>query len=157
MVNRVGGTRRMLGHAVITPGQDGWMNAVDIAIDKLHPDSWKTYTIGDPLSAKTKYPWRLDDEKLVYPFYEKAVQAGIRNICVHKGLMPADYEQSWAGVWKYNTPWDIGKAAKDWPQLNFIYYHGCLRAFLEPPDNVLAEFEKTGEIQWGAFGDSDVP
>ena len=70
------------------------------------------YTIGDPLSAKTKYPWRLDDEKLVYPFYEKAVKAGIRTICVHKGLMPVDYEKSWAGVWQYNTPGTLAKPPK---------------------------------------------
>ena len=99
---------------------------------------------------KSKFPFRLDDEKLIYPFYEKAVKAGIRNVCVHKGLMPADYEKSWAGVWQYNTAWDIGKAAKDWPQLNFIIYHGCLQAFQEPPDRVLAEFEKTGEIKWAS-------
>jgi uncharacterized protein len=150
IVNRIAGTRRMLGHAVVTPGQPGWMDAVDLAIDKLHPDSWKLYTIGDPLSAKTKYPFRLDDEKLVYPFYEKAVKAGIRSICIHKGLMPADYEKSWANVWQYNTAWDIGKAAKDWPQLNFIIYHGCLQAFQQPPDQLLAEFEKTGEIKWAS-------
>jgi predicted TIM-barrel fold metal-dependent hydrolase len=126
------------------------MDKVDYAIDKLHPDSWKLYTIGDPLTAKTKYPWRLDDEKLVYPFYEKAVKAGIRTLCIHKGLMPRDYEQSWSGVWKYNTPWDIAKAAKDWPQLNFVFYHGCLRAFQELPDQVLADFEKTGNIQWAS-------
>jgi predicted TIM-barrel fold metal-dependent hydrolase len=126
------------------------MDEVDHAIATLRPDSWKMYTIGDPLSAKTKYPWRLDDEKLVYPFFEKARQAGIRNICIHKGLMPADYEQSWAGVWKYNTHWDIGKAAKDWPDLNFIIYHGCLRAFQESPDAVLAKFEQTGDIEWAS-------
>jgi predicted TIM-barrel fold metal-dependent hydrolase len=150
MVNRVAGSKRMLGHAVITPGQAGWLEEVDQAIAERPPASWKMYTIGDPLSAKTKYPWRLDDEKLVYPFYEKIVKAGIRTICVHKGLMPADYERSWAGVWQYNTPWDIGKAAKDWPQLNFVYYHGCLRAFQELPDAVLARFEQTGEIEWAS-------
>lgn len=30
----------------------------------------------------------------MYPFYEKAVKAGITTICIHKGLMPADYETS---------------------------------------------------------------
>jgi predicted TIM-barrel fold metal-dependent hydrolase len=150
IVNRIAGSRRLLGHTVITPGQAGWMEEVDKAIEQLRPDSWKTYTIGDPLSAKTKFPWRLDDEKLVYPFYEKAVKSGIRTICVHKGLMPADYEKSWAGVWQYNTHWDIGKAAKDWPQLNFVIYHGCLRAFQELPDAVLAKFEQTGEIEWAS-------
>jgi len=84
----------------------------------------------------------------MYPFYEKAVKAGIVNLCIHKGLMPADYEQSWAGVWKYNTPWDLPKVAKDWPQLNFIIYHGCLRAFQELPDKVLADFERDGNILW---------
>ena len=150
MINRVAGTRRMFGHFVITPGQDGWMDRVDEAIETLHPDSWKAYTIGDPLSPQTKYPWRLDDEKLMYPFYEKAMKAGIRTICIHKGLMPADYEQSWADVWQYNSHWDIAKAATDWPQMNFVIYHGCLRAFLEKPDAVLAHFEKTGEIEWAS-------
>lgn len=71
-------------------------------------------------------------------------------MCIHKGLMPADYAQSWPDVWKYQTPRDLHKAAKDWPQLNFIIYHGCLRAFMDPPEAVLAEFEKTGRIEWAS-------
>ena len=84
----------------------------------------------------------------MYRFYEKADKAGIRNICIHKGLMPADYEQSWPGVWQYQTAWDLPKVAKDWPQLNFIIYHGCFRAFMDAPGAALAEFEKTGDIKW---------
>ncbi len=149
MVNRVaGGSTRMLSHAVVKPGQPGWMDEVDHAIDKLHPESWKLYTIGDPLTATTKYPWRLDDEKLVYPFYEKTLKAGINTLCIHKGIMPADYEKSWPGVWKYNTVWDLGKAAKDWPQINFVIYHSALRNFLELPDATLAGFEQTGRLNW---------
>ena len=64
----------------------------------------------------------------MYPFYEKAVKAGITTICIHKGLLPPDYEKSFAGVWEYATAWDIGKAAKDWPQMNFVIYHSALRA-----------------------------
>ena len=150
MINGIAGTRRMYAHFVITPRQDGWMDKVDMALETMRPDSWKSYTIGDPLSAATQYPWRLDDEELMYPFYEKAVKSGITNIAIHKGLMPADYEKSWAGVWQYNTHWDIGKAAKDWPQINFIIYHACLRPFAELPDKALAEFEATGEIQWAS-------
>ena len=152
MVNSIAGSsaRRMLGHAVVTPGQDGWLDQVDYAIENLHPDSWKMYTIGDPLSAGTKYPWRLDDEELVYPFYEKAMKAGINTICIHKGLMPADYEKSWEGVWKYNSVWDVGKAAKDWPDMNFVIYHGGFRGFLETPDAMLAQFEENGEIEWAS-------
>lgn len=150
LVNGIAGGQRMLGHAVVTPGQEGWLDKVDYAIEKLKPASWKMYTIGDPLSAETKYPYRLDDEDLVYPFYEKAVAAGINTICIHKGLMPQDYENSWEGVWKYNTVWDVGKAAQDWPQINFIIYHGALRAFLESPEVSLARFEETGEIEWAS-------
>jgi len=134
---------------VFTPGQQGWMEQVDIAIAEYHPDSWKGYTIGDPLSPTSKgTAWRLDDEKLVYPFYQKAVNSGIKNICIHKGLLPKDYEQSWPGVWQHATVDDVHKAAKDWPQLNFIIYHGALRPFLEDPAYELGLFEQTGEIRW---------
>lgn len=148
-VNSIAGSRRMLSHAVFTPGQPGWMEEVDKSIAEYHPDSWKGYTIGDPLSPSSKgTAWRLDDEKLVYPFYEKAVKAGINTICIHKGLLPADYEKSWPGVWKHATVDDLPKAAKDWPQLNFVMYHGALRLFLEDPAKDLAKFEQTGKIEW---------
>src|SRR6266536_4179469 len=110
----------------------GW-EEVDKAIAIYKPDSWKSYTIGDPL-APSKFPWRLDDEQVMYPFYDKAVKAGINTLCIHKGLLPPDYEKSFAGVWEYATAWDIGKAAKDWPQMNFVIYHSALRPFLELPD-----------------------
>jgi predicted TIM-barrel fold metal-dependent hydrolase len=148
-INRIAGSRRLLAHAVFTPNKPGWMDEVDRALAQLKPDSWKGYTVGDPLSpSKLGSYWRLDDEKLIYPFYEKIVKAGITTVCIHKGLLPADYEQSWAGVWEYNTVWDLGKAAKDWPQINFVIYHAALRMFLEPPDAILNEFEQTGRIKW---------
>jgi predicted TIM-barrel fold metal-dependent hydrolase len=147
VVNDFAGSRRLLAHSVITPKQPGWMDEVDKAIAVYHPDSWKSYTIGDPL-APSKYPWRLDDEQVMYPFYEKAVKAGINTLCIHKGLLPPDYEKSFAGVWEYATAWDIGKAAKDWPQMNFVVYHSALRAFLELPDQAWAEFESSGRIKW---------
>ena len=149
-INRVAGSRRLFGHAVITPGQPGWMDEVDRAIASAQrPDAWKCYTIGDPLSPTTKgTAWRLDDEKLVYPWYEKAMKSGIRTICIHKGLLPRDYETSWPGVWKHATVEDVLKAAKDWPGLNFIIYHGAMRNFLEEPQFALDKFENTGRIEW---------
>ena len=147
MINDFAGSRRLLAHTVITPKQPGWMEEVDKAIAVYKPDSWKSYTIGDPLGP-SKFPWRLDDEQVMYPFYEKAVKAGITTLCIHKGLLPPDYEKSFAGVWEYATAWDIGKAAKDWPQMNFVVYHSALRAFLELPDQAWAEFEASGRIKW---------
>jgi predicted TIM-barrel fold metal-dependent hydrolase len=127
------------------------MDEVDRCIAEVKPDSWKSYTIGDPLKPEhTKYPWRLDDEKLMYPFYEKAVKAGITTVCVHKGLMPRDYATKIPNAWQYATVDDVPKAAKDWPQINFVIYHSALRQFLESPDDDLAEFEQTGKILWAS-------
>jgi uncharacterized protein len=149
-VNRVAGSNRLLFHSLITPKQPGWIDEVDRCITEVKPSSWKGYTIGDPLNPQTtKYPWRLDDEALVYPFYEKIVKAGINTVCIHKGLMPNDYETSIpGGGWKYATVDDLPKAAKDWPQINFVIYHAGIQPFLVPLDAELAEFEKTGYIRW---------
>jgi uncharacterized protein len=149
-VNAVAGSKRMLFHSLVTPKQPGWMEELDRCIAEVKPSSWKSYTIGDPLNPKTtKYPWRLDDETVVYPWYEKAVKAGITTVCVHKGLMPNDYATSIpGGGWKYATVEDLPKAAKDWPQINFVIYHSAIQPFLVPLDAELAEFEKTGYIRW---------
>ncbi len=75
-VNKEAGTRRMFSHAIFTPGWPGWLEKVDEENEKLKPDSWKGYTIGDNTNKNlSKYPFRLDDEKLMYPFYEKLVKA----------------------------------------------------------------------------------
>lgn len=149
LVNGLSGSRRMLIHSAFTPGIPGWMDGVEEAIERFKPDSWKGYTIGDPLSpANAKHPWRLDDEKLVYPFYERIQKAGINTVCIHKGLLPRDFEKSMKGVWKHATVDDLGQAAKDWPGINFVIYHSAYRPFVEIPDLDAAKFEETGYIQW---------
>jgi hypothetical protein len=147
-VNKMAGSTRMLGHAIITPKYPNWMDEVDRGIEELHPVSWKSYTIGDPFGP-SKFAWKLDDEKLMYPFYEKAIKSGINTICVHKGLMPLDYEKAFAGTWDHATVNDLGQAAKDWPGMNFVIYHSALRPWLaEDPAPAMAEFMKTGYIPW---------
>ena len=44
---------------MITPKQPGWMEEVDKAIESYKPDSWKSYTIGDPGSRhrNTRGAW----------------------------------------------------------------------------------------------------
>ncbi len=70
-INSVAGGTRLLYHSIITPGQKGWVEEVDKAIEVYKPTCLKGYTIGDPDSHESKYPWRLDDEKLMYPIYER--------------------------------------------------------------------------------------
>ncbi|MGA3306871.1 MAG: amidohydrolase family protein, partial [Stellaceae bacterium] len=43
---------------------------------------------------------------------------------------------------------DIGKAAKDWPHLNFIVYHSGYRWVGGPPADGMAEWDQTGRISW---------
>ena len=147
IINSFAGTKRLYSHAIITPGQPGWLDEIDRAIDQLKPDSWKGYTIGDPL-APSHYPWRLDDEKLVYPAYEKMVNAGITTVCIHKGLLPGDYETSFSDTWRYAMVDDVGKAAKDWPQLNFVIYHSALKPLQQFSERYLQQFEKSGYLPW---------
>ena len=149
-VNREAGSRRMLSHAIFTPGQPGWLEAVDKAIAELKPDSFKGYTIGDNTNkAVGKYPWRMDDEKVAYKAYEKFAKAGLVNVCVHKGLFPPSVEQQFPHLLAHSDVRDVGKAAKDWPQLNFVIYHSAYRfPGGGKVEDAWAQFEKTGRIEW---------
>ena len=82
-------------------------------VKELKIDAWKMYT-GAELGEKA---WFLDDEKVAYPFWERTQKLGIKNLCVHKGLPLGAFNE------KACTPLDLEKAAKDWPDLNFIVYH----------------------------------
>ena len=149
-VNAIAGTRRMFSHAIFTPGYDGWLDAIDRDIEVLKPDSMKGYTIGDNSHKElSKHPWHLDDEKLVYPAYAKFLKAGLKNICVHKGLFPESVAQRFPHLLPYCDVRDVAKAAKDWPQLNFIVYHGGYRyAGGGRAEDAWAQFERTGRIDW---------
>src|SRR3982075_2121069 len=148
-VNGLSGSRRMLSHAIFTPGYPGWMESLDHAITDLKPDSMKGYTIGDNTNKNlSKHPWRLDDEKLVYPAYEKFVKAGLKNVCVHKGLFPPSVEKQFPHLLEYSDVRDVGKAAKDWPQLNFIIYHSGYRWVGGSPADGMKEFDEPGRSSW---------
>jgi hypothetical protein len=133
---------------IFTPGQPGWLEQMDAGF-ALKPESCKGYTIGDNTHKElSRYPWRMDDEKLVYPAYEKMLKAGIKNVCVHKGLFPPSVEKEYPRLRGYVDVSDVGQAAKDWPQLNFIIYHSGYRHVGGDPAVALAEFERTGRISW---------
>jgi uncharacterized protein len=165
-VNTEAGTRRMLAHAIFTPGQPGWLEQVDRAIEELKPDSFKGYTIGDNTHKElSKHPWHMDDEKLVYPFYERCLKAGLVNICVHKGLFPPSVAEKFLHLLEYSDVRDVGKAAQDWPQLNFIIYHSGYRfSGGGTPEDAWAQLETTGRVEWvsdlaeipGRYGVSNV-
>jgi predicted TIM-barrel fold metal-dependent hydrolase len=149
-INEQAGGRRMFAHAIFTPGQPGWLDEIDRAIEQDQPDSFKGYTIGDNTHKDlSRHPWRIDDEKRVYPAYEKFAAAGLKNVCIHKGLFPPSVERQFPHLRPYVDVSDVARAAKDWPQLNFIIYHSGYRfPGGGTPEEALAAFEATGRVEW---------
>ena len=72
------------------PGMPGWLEdgRPRHRASSSPTRSRATRSATTPTSSSRKHPWRMDDEKLLYPFYEKLVKAGLVNVCVHKGLFP---------------------------------------------------------------------
>lgn len=134
-VNDVSGSQRMLAHALLYVGK-GNLDYIRQQAEQLKPDSWKGYNIGtsakvdgDPESLMRR--WRHDDEAVAYPTFEliqslyqsvKTSRPGFNNICVHKGLIDTQERAPELG-----HPADLPKAARDWPELNFITYHACIQ------------------------------
>ena len=147
LVNEISGTRRMHAHGVIWPGVPGYLELMDRAATELKVDAWKGYTIGDVLGAAPTFdrPWRMDDRERAYLTYDKARKYGIRNICIHKGVLPVDYEK--IPNWEFAKVDDVGKAAQDWPDLNFHIYHAGLKMWRDA-EKVNESFERTGQLDW---------
>ena len=77
----------------------------------LKVDAWKAYTGAPPKGFE--HGWFVDDEKIAYPMLEQARKLGVRRFCVHKGLPLGP-------VADYNHPRDLIKAAKDFPDIDFL-------------------------------------
>ena len=146
-VNALAGSTRLLAHGQLFPGIPGSyppdtpsptnLEYIQWQIDTLKPDSWKGYTSAnsakydlDPQSLMRR--WTLDDQQVAYPMYDLIVRnsdgemllskPGFFNICIHKGLSTDAPDDPALGF-----PVDIPRAARDWPMLNFIIYHSCIR------------------------------
>lgn len=136
LVNEAAGSRRMLAHGIGTVANPGWLDEAERQVRELKIDAWKFYT-GDPIQ-----PWRHDDEKLVYPFYEKTLKLGVRNICTHKGLpLPGPGADHF-------RPDDVLKAAKDWPELNFIVFHSGMKHMMTMLLPGESGIDESGNIPW---------
>lgn len=135
-VNRLAGSQRMLAHGLVTP-QLGVADLDFMAMqaEMLKVDAWKCYTGSCPKGFDRG--WRMDDERIAYPMLEQARKLQVKRICVHKGLPLGP-------VPDYNHPRDLIKAAKDFPDLNFLVYHSGLRGV----GSIEQIFAKTGEIPW---------
>jgi predicted TIM-barrel fold metal-dependent hydrolase len=119
-VNDIAGSQRVMSHGLLRPNLGAKeMDEMERQVKELKIDAWKMYTGAD----LHEQPWFMDDEKVAYPFWEKTKKLGIKNLCVHKGLPLGVFNE------KACQPLDLEKAAKDWPDLNFIVYHSGFRGF----------------------------
>jgi len=68
---------------------------VDKDYETLKPDSFKGYTVGDSTNKNlSRHPWHLDDEKLLYPFYERLAKwskttPNLANVCIFYCKIPS--------------------------------------------------------------------
>jgi predicted TIM-barrel fold metal-dependent hydrolase len=111
---------RILLHAQVLPqvgGIDATLEEMEQTVAQYPIAGWKTFThFRDP--ATGHYYW-LDDHEQGVPavgrrFIEKSLELGIDIICVHKGL---------SGGVRFGSPVDIGRVARDYPEMNFVVYH----------------------------------
>jgi predicted TIM-barrel fold metal-dependent hydrolase len=131
-INRVTQSRRMLAHGLVSPqlGQAD-LDFMDQQAATLKVDAWKAYT--GAAAKGFDRGWFLDDEKIAYPMLEKARKTGVKRFCVHKGLPLGP-------VADYNHPRDLIKAARDFPDIDFLAYHAGLQS--------VGGAKSTGEVPW---------
>ena len=131
-INRVTQSRRMLAHGLITPqlGQAD-LDFMDLQATTLKVDAWKGYTGAAPKGFDRG--WFVDDEKIAYPMLERARKLGVKRVCLHKGLPLGP-------VADYNHPRDVIKAARDYPDIDFLLYHAGLLG--------VSAAKPSGEVPW---------
>lgn len=131
-INRITQSRRMLAHGLVTPqlGKTD-LDFMELQAETLKVDAWKAYTGSCPKGFDRG--WFVDDEKVAYPMLEKARALGIKRFCVHKGLPLGP-------IADYNHPRDLIKAAKDFPDIDFLVYHSGLLGVTAP--------KESGEVPW---------
>lgn len=108
-------------------------------------DSWKWYCHTDP--GRSGDGFRMDDEKMAYPFYEKSKVLGLKVFSCHKG-----YAAQSRTLGHYAHPGDLEKAALDHPDLTFIAYHSAMKHGPGEPEFEAPEFfdPETGDFAWHA-------
>ena len=121
LVAALGNGRRLLLHAMVMPNLkplQAQLDAMERAAAEWGIAAWKCYTQWGP----DRLGWALDDPAVGIPFIEQARQLGVPNICIHKGFsLPSQSPQ-------FADCADVGRAAKLFPDVNFIIYHSGFEA-----------------------------
>lgn len=140
-INGLAKSRRIISHGLFSPdlGKPD-MEAMHRQFETMKVEAWKGYP-GQPL-ADGSVGWWMDDEKIAYPAYEYSQKIGIKNICVHKGLPLPGWDLD------HSSPRDVEKAAKDFPDLNFLIYHAGFKGVADSMEAVRDNFNSKRNIPW---------
>jgi predicted TIM-barrel fold metal-dependent hydrolase len=140
-INGLAKSRRIISHGLFSPdlGKPD-MEAMHLQFEKMKVEAWKGYP-GQPL-ADGSVGWWMDDEKVAYPAYEYSRKIGIKNICVHKGLPLPGWDLD------HSSPKDVEKAAKDFPDLNFLIYHAGFKGVADSMEAVRDNFTTKRNVPW---------
>lgn len=140
-INGLAKSKRLLAHGTFSPDLGkSQLESMHQQFENLKPEAWKGYP-GQPL-ADGSVGWWMDDEKVAYPFYEYSRKIGIKNIAVHKGLPLPGWEI------EHSSPRDVEKAAKDFPDLNFLIYHAGFKGVRDALPAVEDDFKTKTNIPW---------
>ena len=98
------GARRMMAHAIFTPGYPGWIEEVDRAIKELKPDSMKGYTIGDNTNKNlSKHPCAWTTKSSCTRSTRSARRPGSSTSACTRGCSPRRWSSSSPTCWRTPT------------------------------------------------------
>jgi len=142
LLNEAAGSQRMLSHGLGDPTLDDAMEDLEFQVNELGIDAVKFYP-GNPTG-----PWRLDDEAIAFPYFEKCQELGMKNLSFHKGLpLPGRSPEGKPKNW-YWLPDDIAPAARAFPDLNFIIYHSGMQNMVSTLPPGKSGIGDDGYISW---------
>jgi predicted TIM-barrel fold metal-dependent hydrolase len=114
----VGGHPRVLLHDVLAPN----FGELAMRLDEMEANAgtgdlsaFKVYTAWGPDGRG----YALDDPAIGLPVVEKARSLGVKVMCAHKGLPLLEFDRS------HNGPEDVVAVAKQYPDMDFVVYHGA--------------------------------
>src|SRR5712692_5408569 len=113
---------RVFLYGGISPHQPGALERVDELVDEYQVAGIKLYP--HDLVAGELRSFRMDDERLLFPIFERAQQRGLRTVAIHKAIVMGQVPL------EPYFPFEVGEAAKAFPTLTFEIVHGGW-AFLE--------------------------
>jgi hypothetical protein len=155
-INRIAGCTRALSQGNCAPNHywdktanaPDWVNLneqIEREVEVYKVNSWKWYCHTDP--GRSGNGFRLDDETMTYPFYERSKRLGLNVFSVHKG-----YASQSRTLGHFAHPGDVEKAALDHPDITFVIYHSALKHGPSEPQFSEEGFydPTTGDFAWHA-------